>query len=54
MKYFLFLLFIPVFVWGQIKGKVIRVKDGDTIVVLDSLFNQHTIRIADIDCPEYK
>ncbi len=37
---------------AQLKGKVIAVKDGDTIVVLDSLNIQHTIRIADIDCPE--
>lgn len=35
-----------------ITGKVVRVKDGDTIVVLDSNKEQHTIRIADIDCPE--
>lgn len=33
-------------------GKVIKVKDGDTIVILDSLNVQHTIRVADIDCPE--
>lgn len=33
-------------------GKVIAIKDGDTIVVLDSLNVQHTIRVADIDCPE--
>lgn len=34
-------------------GKVVKVKDGDTIVVLDGLDFMHTIRVADIDCPEY-
>lgn len=33
-------------------GRVIKVKDGDTIVILDSLNTQHTIRVADIDSPE--
>ena len=33
-------------------GKVIKVKDGDTIVVLDSLNHQTTIRLAEVDCPE--
>ena len=33
-------------------GTVIKVKDGDTIVILDDDYTQHTIRIADIDCPE--
>ncbi len=35
-------------------GEVIKVKDGDTIVILDSVNVQHTVRLADIDCPEYK
>lgn len=33
-------------------GKVVKVKDGDTIVVLDSQNNQTTIRLAEVDCPE--
>ena len=33
-------------------GKVVKVKDGDTIVVLDSLNHQTTIRLAEVDCPE--
>lgn len=33
-------------------GKVIKIKDGDTIVVLDSLNNQITLRLAEVDCPE--
>lgn len=55
MKKLLILLFIsPLLVLGQIKGKVVKVKDGDTIVVLDDCNVQHTIRIADVDTPEYK
>lgn len=33
-------------------GKVIKIKDGDTVVILDSLNNQITIRLAEVDCPE--
>ncbi len=36
----------------DIAGKVIKVKDGDSIVVLDSLRKQHEIRLAYIDAPE--
>jgi endonuclease YncB( thermonuclease family) len=39
--------------FGQITGKVVNVKDGDTVVVLDQDMKEHTIRVADIDCPEY-
>ena len=35
-------------------GKVVKVKDGDTVVVLDSLNVQHTIRLAGVDAPEKK
>ena len=35
-----------------IKGKVVRVKDGDTVVVLDEKSKEHTIRVSSIDCPE--
>lgn len=45
------LLFLSSFLFSQ-SGKVIKVKDGDTIVILDSLNTHHTIRLADIDCPE--
>ena len=48
-----FCVFFPFVVIAQLSGKVIKIKDGDTIVVLDSLNEQHTIRVADIDCPEY-
>jgi endonuclease YncB( thermonuclease family) len=33
-------------------GRVVRVTDGDTIVVLDSANTQHKIRLQGIDTPE--
>ena len=33
-------------------AKVVGIKDGDTVVVLDSLNNQRTLRLAEVDCPE--
>ncbi|WP_438966340.1 thermonuclease family protein [Flavobacterium sp.] len=33
-------------------AKVVGIKDGDTVVVLDSLNNQTTLRLAEVDCPE--
>lgn len=33
-------------------AKVVGIKDGDTVVVLDSLNNQITLRLAEVDCPE--
>jgi endonuclease YncB( thermonuclease family) len=35
-------------------GRVVRVTDGDTIVVLDSANTQHKIRLQGIDAPERK
>lgn len=35
-----------------VNAKVVGVKDGDTVVVLDSLNNQTTLRLAEVDCPE--
>jgi endonuclease YncB( thermonuclease family) len=37
---------------GQLHGQVIRVSDGDTLIVLDAQRQQHTIRLAGIDAPE--
>jgi len=51
-KIFVLFLLTPFLLISQIKGKVIKIKDGDTIVVLDNNNMQHTIRVADIDCPE--
>lgn len=36
----------------ELKGQVVRVSDGDTIVVLDAGKVQHKIRLAGIDAPE--
>ena len=36
----------------EIKGKVVGVSDGDTIVVLDADRQEHKIRLAGIDAPE--
>lgn len=35
-------------------GKIVRVKDGDTVVLLDSLNKMITIRLAGVDAPEKK
>ena len=46
------LIFFPILIFSQYTGKVIAIKDGDTIVVLDSLKTQKTLRLAEVDCPE--
>ena len=52
MKYFKYIiLFFSIGIYSQ-SGKVVKIKDGDTIVVLDSLNIQTTIRLAEVDCPE--
>ena len=49
----LFLLFINIsFCQTTLTGKVVGIKDGDTVVVLDSLNNQTTLRLAEVDTPE--
>jgi endonuclease YncB( thermonuclease family) len=52
--YLLFLLFSFSSLFSQttLTAKVVGVKDGDTVVVLDSLNNQTTLRLAEVDCPE--
>jgi endonuclease YncB( thermonuclease family) len=37
---------------ATVEGRVVRVTDGDTIVVLDQAKRQHKIRLAGIDAPE--
>lgn len=50
----LFLIFTTNYIFSQttLTAKVVGIKDGDTVVVLDSLNNQTTLRLAEIDCPE--
>jgi micrococcal nuclease len=43
---------ISVSLAAQIKGKVIKIKDGDTVVVLLEDKTQQTLRLAEVDCPE--
>lgn len=54
MKQLILILFLfPIFLSAHtIKGKVVRVSDGDTVVVLDSTNTQHKIRLDAIDAPE--
>jgi len=49
---FLFLLISSICISQTYTGKVIGIKDGDTVVVLDSLNYQTTLRLAEVDCPE--
>lgn len=55
-KYFLilfvFLAASSLYCQKSFFGKVIGIKDGDTVVVLDSLNYQTTLRLAEVDCPE--
>jgi micrococcal nuclease len=52
-KLLLLLLLVPILSFSQtLSGKVVAIKDGDTVVVLDSLNNQTTLRLAEVDCPE--
>ena len=37
---------------GADQGKVIKIKDGDTVVVLLADKTQQTLRVAEVDCPE--
>jgi micrococcal nuclease len=49
----LFIFFLCAQVYAQtLTGKVIGVKDGDTVVVIDAANNQTTLRLAEVDCPE--
>lgn len=51
---FLFLCISGVVTAAEIVGKVVRVSDGDTIVILTDDKAQHRIRLAQIDAPESK
>lgn len=53
MKY-LIISFLLLFCFfnAQVSAKVIRIKDGDTVVVLLDGDIQKTLRLAEVDCPE--
>lgn len=38
--------------YGQVEGKIVKVKDGDTVVLLDAENKMITIRLSGVDCPE--
>jgi micrococcal nuclease len=49
---FFFFISLTTFSQTTFTAKVVGIKDGDTVVVLDSLNNQTTLRLAEVDCPE--
>lgn len=48
----LLLLINSSFLYSQVQAKVIGIKDGDTVLVLDKSNIQITLRLAEVDCPE--
>lgn len=53
LRYILILLLFPTTLSAHtLRGKIVRVSDGDTVVLLDSTNTQHKIRLDGIDCPE--
>lgn len=47
------LFLLPVLLSAQtLKGKIVKVQDGDTVILLDSFNTQHKIRLHGIDAPE--
>ena len=53
------LLLVPLIAYSLVqadtlKGRVVRVTDCDTVVILDSADTQHKIRLTGIDAPERK
>ena len=50
---FIILLFFPLLLIAEeLVGKVIKVSDGDTITILDSINQKHKVRLIGIDAPE--
>ena len=49
---FFLLLFSTACLAETLEGRVVRIVDGDTLVVLDSGNTQHRVRLAGIDTPE--
>lgn len=55
MKVVIFILFcfaLTIHSQNNIKGKITKVTDGDTVILLDSTNTQHKIRLHGIDAPE--
>jgi endonuclease YncB( thermonuclease family) len=54
LRLVLFVLLISTSTYSQktLTAKVVGIKDGDTVVVLDSLHYQTTLRLAEVDTPE--
>lgn len=53
MKYFMLVIFLLVSSNSYcLEGIVVKVKDGDTVDIVDSNKNLHVIRFAQIDAPE--
>ncbi len=56
MKPAISLLLLVLFPFGvfadTLNGKVVKITDGDTLVVLDAGNTQHKIRLSGIDAPE--
>lgn len=48
----LIFILISALVFSQYSGKVIAIKDGDTVVLLLGDNSQKTLRFAEVDCPE--
>jgi endonuclease YncB( thermonuclease family) len=39
---------------ATLQGRIVRIIDGDSLVLLDNQNTQHEIRLAEIDAPEHK
>jgi micrococcal nuclease len=52
LKFFLIFCLCSQLYAQTLTGKVIGIKDGDTVVVIDFSNNQTTLRLAEVDCPE--
>ena len=50
--FIIFLFFSLISLAEELIGKVIKVSDGDTIIVLDSNNQKHKVRLKGIDAPE--
>lgn len=46
------LIFFSLSINSQLKGKIVKVQDGDTVTLLDSVNTQYKIRLYGIDAPE--